>query len=331
MTLFHLNADQLPAIEQYLRQRNWIAPDETLLSAKKPGEGNMNYTLRIRTSFRSFILKQSRDYVEKYPVIPAPRERVVVEGHFYELIQQIPELRAATPEMTFLDEENAVMMLEDLGESSDFSFLYRTDKDLRPGEIEDIMGFLSLLHEQISPEQAGSFDFSNRAMRELNAEHIFRYPLLEDNGFNLDQVTPGLQELAMEYKRDKELVRKVEALSGHYLGRGKHLLHGDYYPGSWLRTLNGVKIIDPEFCFFGPAEFDLAVTIAHNDLAQLGPETRAAWLAAYHRPPGFSEALLWPLAGVEILRRLIGLAQLPLDMNLETKAHLLREAKEMIG
>ena len=40
--------------------------------------------LRVQTAERSFILKQSRPWVEKYPAIPAPEERVLVEAAFYE-------------------------------------------------------------------------------------------------------------------------------------------------------------------------------------------------------------------------------------------------------
>jgi 5-methylthioribose kinase len=36
------------------------------------------------------------------------------------------------------------------------------------------------------------------------------------------------------------------------------------------------------------------------------------------------------VAGIEIMRRLIGLAQLPLERNLEEKEYLLKTAREMV-
>ena len=326
---FHLDGNHPEAIERYLRKQQWIAPAEVLVSAKKPGEGNMNYTLRVRTTFRTFILKQSRPYVEKYPSIPAPPERAVTEGRFYELIQVIPELREFTPEVSFMDESNAVLMLEDLGESSDFTSLYQPDKVLKPEEISALMSFLSQLHNRISPADA-SYDFSNMGMRRLNAEHIFTYPFLEEIGFDLDTVTPGLQEVAMTYKTDTKLKSAVSDLSESYLGEGNHLLHGDYYPGSWLNTLRGVKVIDPEFCFFGRAEFDLSVMLAHTWLAEQPDEVRAGILSEYEYPAGFDRDLMHRLCGVEIMRRLIGLAQLPLSMDLSRKEALLAEAARMV-
>ena len=40
---------------------------------------------------------------------------------------------------------------------------------------------------------------------------------------------------------------------------GDTLLHGDYYPGSWMRVRERLYIIDPEFSFAGPKEFDLGI------------------------------------------------------------------------
>lgn len=324
-----LDGDDLKGITSFLRSKQWIAPDEKILSARKPGEGNMNYTLRIRTSFRTFILKQSREYVEKYPSIPAPKERAIIEGRFYELIQLIPELRDVTPEVAFMDEENSILMLEDLGDSTDYSTLYKPGKTLLEEEIVALMAFISNLHQGISKADS-SFDFSNQEMRALNAEHIFHYPFLVDNGFDLDSITPGLQKISVAYKQDTVLLEKIEELSKVYLGDGEFLLHGDYYPGSWLKTLDGVKIIDPEFCFWGPAEFDLSVMLAHTYLAQLGDTVRSSMLQHYRTPAGFSEEITSQLAGVEILRRLIGLAQLPLSLDLNEKEELLAKARKMV-
>ncbi|MEL6632706.1 MAG: phosphotransferase [Bacteroidota bacterium] len=326
---FVLDAEQLPSLTSYLKENKWIGPDEIVETASKPGEGNMNYTLRIRTNFRSFIIKQSRDYVEKFPQIPAPKERAIIEGRFYELIQKNPQIKAYTPEINNIDEGNSIIMLEDLGESNDFSFIYQEGKRIEAEDLKGISEFISLLHQGFSPEKT-SLDLSNRAMRALNAEHIFQYPFMEENGFDLDQIMPGLQEIAMTYKTDAILKAKIQELSKHYTEDGPTLLHGDYYPGSWLKTLEGVRIIDPEFCFFGRAEFDVSVCVASLMMAQQDQEIVDQFLATYEGPKSFDAGLMWRLAGIEIMRRLIGLAQLPLSLNLTQKETLLKEAKKLI-
>ena len=47
-----------------------------------------------------------------------------------------------------------------------------------------------------------------------------------------------------------------------YLAEGSTLLHGDYYPGSWMTVDDAVFVIDPEFSFKGFPEFDLGVMLS---------------------------------------------------------------------
>jgi 5-methylthioribose kinase len=49
----------------------------------------------------------------------------------------------------------------------------------------------------------------NTELRTLNYEHIFEYPFKEENGFNLDDIQDGLQELALPYKKDVELKKTL--------------------------------------------------------------------------------------------------------------------------
>ena len=319
-----LNAQNLPELETYLKIKGWLSPIESIVSAEKPGEGNMNYTLRISTERRTFIIKQSRPYVEKYPTIAAPVERAVTEGHFYQKIQTIPKLQAFMPQLLGVDVENSILVLEDLGISSDYTFLYQPNQTIAEAEIAQLMTYASVLHNSFSGESDPQF--ANRTMRALNHEHIFLYPLMEDNGFNLDIVQAGLQALAMPYKQNEDLKNKAKALGDIYLEDGKHLLHGDFYLGSFLKTEADIKVIDPEFCFYGPAEFDLGVLIAHLKMARQSDNIIKAVRQHYQAPPHFDETLMNQFVGIEIIRRLIGLAQLPLSLSLEEKDSLLKEA-----
>jgi 5-methylthioribose kinase len=61
--MFILNANEPEELAAYLQQLKWLDEQETIVSLSKPGEGNMNCVLRVETA-RSFIVKQSRGYVE---------------------------------------------------------------------------------------------------------------------------------------------------------------------------------------------------------------------------------------------------------------------------
>ena len=324
----HLDAQQPEILQDYLRRRGWLDTDEPILALEKPGEGNMNYTLRVRTPNRTLIVKQSRGYVEKYPTIAAPAGRAVIEGRFYQKTQGVPMLAKSMPQLLDMDKENNILVLEDLGAATDYTFLYQPCRQLSHDDALTLTDYLSNLHAPTTdaPDPA----FANRAMRTLNHEHIVNYPFLEDNGFDLNTVQPGLQELAMPYKRDADLKKKVQHLGETYLADGQTLLHGDYYPGSWLQTSDGTKVIDPEFCFYGPPEFDLGVMMAHLMMAEQPPTLLGKVLIAYQSPEGFDETLRQQFTGVEIMRRLIGLAQLPLSLSLDKKRDLLEDAHALL-
>lgn len=327
--MFILNENEPTELAAYLREKNWLEENETINSIVKPGEGNMNYVLRIVTTKHSFIIKQSRGYVEKYPQVLAPANRVLTEGAFYTKIAADFDVQAAMPKIIAIDEANNLILLEDLGKSNDFTFLYDLEEKIQEKELYQLVGYLNGLHQNFQKEIIDE-ELSNSAMRALNYEHIFEFPYRDDTGFDLNTVQKGLQEIAMPYKNDVELKLKIESLGSLYLSKGKYLLHGDYYPGSWLKTENGIKIIDPEFCFYGLREFDLAVFIAHLYLTQQEKSKIAYIENNYLYFSELNSEILNGFIGTEIMRRLIGLAQLPLKMDLETKANLLTFARTLI-
>lgn len=327
--MFVLNTNEPTELTQYLKSKQWFSEGEMLISLTKPGEGNMNCVLRVTTNLRTFIIKQSRAYVEKYPQIAAPEKRVVTEAAFYQKIASQPGLQSRMPELLGLDTENNILLLEDLGKSKDYSTLYGADHSLAPAEGKVLISYLNELHHRFKKVQLDD-ELTNLELRHLNYEHLFHYPFLEENGFDLNTIQTGLQEMALPYKKDAALKKQVELLGSFYLSKGKFLLHGDYYPGSWLKTADGIKIIDPEFCFYGSREFDLGVFVAHLYLSKQDENTINELQQHYE---GFSElntAILNGFIGVEIMRRIIGLAQLPLSMNLKTKSELMQFAYKLI-
>lgn len=289
----------------------------------------MNFTLRVDTGERTFIIKQSRGYVEKFPEVTAPSDRALREAEFYELIDGKPSLRALMPKITGVDVGNFVLVMEDLGKGKDYTFLYRKGEELSDEEMLKLVDFAAELHKYSGA--TASQMIRNHHMRRLNHEHIFQYPYIADNGLDLDDILPGLQEASKKYKADEELKRKVKEIGKVYLSdEGENLLHGDYFPGSWLKTDKGIKIIDPEFCFFGPPEFEIGVMIAHLKLADQPRELIDKALQRYTAQADLDDKLRQKFTATEVLRRILGLAQLPLEIDLEQRKQLMQEAAETL-
>lgn len=317
-------------LQGYLREIGVLKESQEVNSVSVPGEGNMNFTLRVTTkNGETFIVKQSRDYVEKYPDVPAPADRCLREGEFYNAIKDNKELSDQTPNVLFVDEKSHVLIMEDLGEGTDYTYLYKNDAKLESNDVTDIIGFLASLHTSIHAESSDNI-ITNRKMRKLNHEHMYVYPFIEENGLNLNDVLPGLAEIAKPYQQNDPLRKKVSIIGERYLKDGNVLLHGDYFPGSWLRTGNGLFIIDPEFCFYGEPEFDLGVCIAHMQLADQPEEIIEELIVAYKSKAKINQDIMEQYAAVEIMRRIMGLAQLPLEINLDKRAKLLASAYKII-
>jgi 5-methylthioribose kinase len=314
-------------IEGHLLQRNLASQSEFPARIESPGSGNMNLTLRVTLAGRSLILKQGRPWVEKYDHIEAPWDRTLIEGRFYEAVRGVGAVSSHMPEILDLDPHNRVVALSDAGCLGDFTSIY-AGGEIPSGTVGELLDWLDALGS------VGILDdrkdaFTNRAMRALNHEHIFRLPLARDNGLDLDRITEGLARAAEDLKADADYAASVKALGSRYLEDGAALVHGDYFPGSWLKAADGIRVIDPEFCFLGAREFDYGVMLAHLALARTRVDPAQRVLAASQRGR-LDTALVCNFAGVEIMRRLIGLAQLPLSCDLSAKRRLLDISRSLV-
>jgi len=137
-------------LESYLKGQTWLQLNESIKAIEVPGEGNMNFTIRIKTSERSFIIKQSRGYVEKYPQVSAPIDRALREAEFYQLISKDDTLSQKMPKLKGVDKDNHVLNLEDLGNGIDYTFLYQNGKVIDVDELEQIMSFMAQLHKAVN-------------------------------------------------------------------------------------------------------------------------------------------------------------------------------------
>ncbi len=271
----------------------------------------MNLTVRVHLENRTVVLKQARPWVEKYPSIPAPVERALVEAAFYQAVQPHPHIAGRMPAFLGIDENSYLLFLEDLRDAADLTVLYQGTR-LSPLQCDQLVHYLEQLHGLQTTDSI----FRNREMRSLNYAHQYEIPLQRENGLDLERITPGLTEVARDLQYDTSYCRRASELGRLYLADSSTLVHGDYFPGSWLSAQDSLYIIDPEFCFLGCAEYDLGILYAHLIFTR----QEDAWPLVRSR---YTRSADWNLASafaaIELMRRLIGVAQLPLRASLEQK------------
>lgn len=320
--MIQLLPGQNEAIGRYLSNQAFLLPGETIQSTAKAGEGNMNVTILVTTNQRQFILKQSRAFVAKYPSIPAPIERIEVEYRYLSETNADPELAKLNPAVLHYDKPNHTLVLEFIESAEDMVYVYEQDRSISRAQLRELLTYLSRLHRL----NIRNFP-ANDALKQVNAAHIFELPFDPENGFPLDDFMPGLANVAYKYQYDTALRARAAALGERYRAGGRQLIHGDFYPGSFMRKKGATFVIDGEFAHRGLPEFDLGVLMAHLLLSEAEPELIAEIDRAYEKPPTFSAKLTRDFCYVEVIRRLIGIAQLPLSLTLAQRKSLLEQAR----
>lgn len=314
-----LDAADVDGVATFLAARGWLAPGERVVGCERAGDGNMNCTLRVHTDRRRVVVKQARPFVEKYDHIPAPWDRSTFERRFYERVASLPAVAAGMPRLLAADDDAHALLLEDLPGARDATHVY-AGEPLDAATLGRLAAWLRALHDGTTAPADPAF--ANPAMRALNHEHCFVVPFTPDNGLDLDAYEPGLRARADALAHDAAVTARVAALGRRYLGAGTCLVHADFFPGSWLETAGGPRVIDPEFSFHGEPALDAGTAVAHLVLAGR-PDAARAFLAAYG---AHDAAAVAGWAAVEVLRRLLGVAQLPLPPSRGRRATLVARA-----
>jgi 5-methylthioribose kinase len=308
-----LEAGNTTQVGTFMIERGWLEPGEEIISCEPAGEGNMNLTLRINTKRRDLVLKQARPWVEKYDHISAPWDRALLEIEFYQRVASLLEVRDRMPRLLGSDTASRCLVLEYIAGAGDYTDLYDRDHHLDTDTLEQAARFLAALHTGTRSDPRPPF--SNSEMRELNRMHIFEVPLGANSGVDLEALEPGLAKAALALRNDLDYRTFISETERDYLAEGPFLLHGDFIPGSWLRSKRGLVVIDPEFCFFGSVEIDLGCVIAHLALANQSRNQVIDFLEGYREAAPeieLEDRSISRFASAEVMRRLIGVAQLPL-------------------
>jgi len=314
------------AAEHVLQQAGVLEPEDTVTGIEQAGRGNMNLVLRATLIDRSVVIKQARPWVERYPQIEAPPERSGVEAAFYRAVARAPAVAMRMPGCLGGAPASGALVLEDLGRAPDLTHRY-AGRALSVAELDPVISYLRALHRI----EARDPIFANRAMRRLNHTHIFDLPLSGAAGPDLDGICPGLEVAAGEVRSNAKVRDRAAELGAMYLEDGRALLHGDVHPGSVLVAGAGSRVIDPEFCFLGPPEFELGVLGAHILMTGATPSAVGDLTRRYREESSdFDPGLMRGFAGMEIIRRIIGVAQLPLEAPLERRCELLEMGSELL-
>jgi 5-methylthioribose kinase len=304
-------------LPDYLGKLGLRGPGEAV-AVEPAGDGNINWVRRVRIGAaaaprgRSWIVKQARPALERFPEYRAPTERILYEQRYVETARRF-DADGVLPRIEAFDGGARVLVLEDLGAAERLDAALARGADASAAAAR-LGGFLGRVHAG-TRDPALAAAFANDAMRRLHGDHIFVLPL-RPNDFPLP---PALLPRARSLAGDAELVRIADAAYARYLEPRGALVHADVQAGNVLLAPAGPKLLDAEIAHVGDPAFDVGTLLAHLLLPALArgepdralPALGAAWDAYRGAHGGGAPPLAAAArdAGLELLRRTIGAAR----------------------
>ncbi|MDP4147534.1 MAG: S-methyl-5-thioribose kinase [Bacillota bacterium] len=240
---------------------------EAELSCSEIGDGNLNYVFKIADAKtgKSLIIKQAGPCARIDETIKVSPDRNRIESDILKIQYELSE--GLVPELYKYDEIMNCCVMEDL---SDYTILRKAliEHKKFPHFAEQITDFLVktlLLTSDVVINHKGKKDlvknFINPELCEITEDLVYTEPFFNCNRNDVFEPTRPFAE--KEFWNNEELLLETAKLKFEFLTNAQALLHGDLHTGSIFVKEDSIKVIDPEFAFFGPAGYDIGNVIAN--------------------------------------------------------------------
>jgi len=244
---FLLDCDE---VISYVKEKNLFSENADL-TVKEIGDGNINYIFKVENKIdgKSIVLKQA-DKLLRSSGRPLDLTRSKIEANILRIENDLaPHF---VPEIYFYDEIMCVLAMEDISEY----------KNLRTDLISRTLLLTTDLFMNKFEKKKNVKEFINPELCDISECLVFTEPY--DNNRNRNIITAGNEEFVENtlYKNE-DLHFAILKLREKFMNYSQSLIHGDLHSGSIFINEKGIKIIDPEFSFYGPMAYDIGNVIGN--------------------------------------------------------------------
>jgi len=254
-------------IEHYVVEKLGVFPADVPLTVTEIGDGNINYVFRVvnEATQESLIIKQA-DVLLRSSGRPLDIDRNRIEAEILRLQNELaPQF---VPEVYYYDQKMYALTMEDISDYLNMRYEL-IEKNTFPHFSEEIAEYLVrtllltsdlVLDREIKKQRVK--EFVNPEMCDISEDLVFTEPYNDYKQRNI--LTPGNEQFVVENLYENEpLQAEVAMLRINFMNNAQSLLHGDLHTGSIFINQEGLKVIDPEFAFYGPAGYDIGNVLAH--------------------------------------------------------------------
>ena len=254
-------------IKEYVSDKLGLFDKESELEIKEVGDGNINYVFIVKetNTNKSVVVKQA-DVLLRSSGRPLDINRNKIEADILKIqYDLVPEF---IPEIFYYDETMAALTMEDISAYKNLRYELE-EKRTFPKFADEISTFLveTLLsttdlvwNRQDKKTQVKNF--VNIDMCDISEDLVFTEPYNDYKKQNIiiEENMSFVEELI--YNNSK-LIGEVAKLRNNYMNNAQSLIHGDLHSGSIFVNQDGMKVIDPEFAFYGPMGYDIGNVIGN--------------------------------------------------------------------
>lgn len=259
----HFLLDEISAID-YIRNKSDFFDENEKLSCSEIGDGNINYVFLIKSDTKSIVLKQA-DLLLRSSKRPLDINRIYIES---EILKIQSKYSKAVPKVYFYDDIMHIIAMEDISEYKNMR------KELLKGKI--FPDFANQITDYFTDALLPTTDlimnrhekkknvkkFINIDLCDISEDLVFEEPY--NNYKNRNNITKQNKNYITEKIYSNSYLHTVVAsLRNDFMNNSQALIHGDLHTGSIFVNENGIKIIDPEFAFYGPIAYDIGNVIGN--------------------------------------------------------------------
>ncbi|WP_074016377.1 S-methyl-5-thioribose kinase [Fusobacterium massiliense] len=234
---------------------------ETNLVCQEIGDGNINYIFRVKDekTGKSIVLKQA-DKLLRSSGRNLSLARSQIEANILEIESKLAP--NYVPKIYLYDKAMCVLAMEDISNYKNLRLELMKGK-IFPNLAENIAEFLSTtlllttdLFMDNNEKKENVKKFINPELCAISECLVFTEPYNNNKSRNI--ISEGNEDFVeRKLYKNLDLQFAVLKLKEKFMTYSQSLIHGDLHSGSIFINENGIKIIDPEFSFYGPMAYDI--------------------------------------------------------------------------
>ena len=243
-----------------------FAPDEPT-ECTEIGDGNINYVFRLRSlaDGHSVIVKQA-DRLLRSSGRPLDIYRNKIEASILQLEGELAP--GFVPEVYYYDEVMAATSMEDVSAYGNLRKELAADRvyphlsaNISSFMVDTLLPTTDLVMDAEEKKKSAKF-YTNPELCKITEDLVLTEPYYNYKNRNI--ITPGNEDFVREYLYgDQELHAEVAKLRLNFMNNAQALIHGDLHSGSIFANETGIKVLDPEFAFYGPMGYDIGNVIGN--------------------------------------------------------------------